>query len=299
MRLTQILLNSGLPIRELTSEENRKLKETLLEICKDVYAVCEKNNFTLMLGGGTCLGAVRHKGFIPWDDDMDLNMFRNEYNLLPAALEEMFPGKYELIGGGYKGDYRVPFVKIGKKGTLLKTIYEIDNERPCIYVDLFPIENIPRNTFIRLIHGVACDVVYFIAICAKLYQRRNCMFTEFICNSKKTYKKIKLRFLVGKLFNGKSYMDWYRKFDLISKKYSSLKTEYTSIPTGRKHYFGEIQKKDDILPVIKCLFQDIEANICRNYTKYLTSLYGDDYMTLPPENERECHFIVSIDFGEK
>lgn len=296
MKLTQILLDSELPIRELTAEEDKKLKEVLLEIYTDVYAVCEKNNFTLMLGGGTCLGAVRHKGFIPWDDDMDLNMFRNDYDKLPSALEAMFPGKYDLIGGGYKGDYKSPFIKIGKRGTHLKTIYDLENEFPCISIDLFPIENIPQNRFNRLIHGTLCNFFYYVAICSKLYQRRDCMFTKFICTSKHGYYKMSLRFFIAKFFNKKSYTMWYKRFDLIAQKYKNLLTEYTSVPSGRRHYFGEIQKKTDILPVQECTFQDYSAKIYNNYKKYLTGLYGKNYMILPPESKREKHFIVSISF---
>lgn len=296
MKLTQILLNSGLPIRELTSEENRKLKETLLEIYQDVYEVCEKHGFTLMLGGGSCLGAVRHKGFIPWDDDIDLNMFRNEYDLLPAALEEMFPGKYQLVGGGCNGDYQYPFIKIGKRGTCLQTIYDLEKEYPCISIDLFPVENIPQSLVKRVIHGILCNLFQYIALCLKLYQRRSCMSTAFICSSKIGYKKIRWRFFVARIFDGKSYVEWYKFFDMIAQKYKNILTEYTTTPTGRKHYFGEIQRKDDILPVINCLFENIDAKIYKNYKKYLLDLYGESYMDLPPETEREKHFIVSIRF---
>ena len=62
-----------------TERENARMKELLLMIYKDVFAVCEENNLTLFLGGGSALGQVRHGGFIPWDDDMDLMMIREDY----------------------------------------------------------------------------------------------------------------------------------------------------------------------------------------------------------------------------
>ena len=70
------------------------------------------------------------------------------------------------------------------------------------------------------------------------------------------------------------------------------------MPTGRCHYFGEIQKLTDIIPYSECEFEGIKAKICGNYNKYLSALYGN-YMQLPPMEKREKHFIIDIDFGEK
>ena len=87
MNLTGLLLHSSLPVRELSESESSQLKRTLLEMYRDISFACEKEGLTLFLGGGSCLGAVRHKGFIPWDDDLDLNMLRMDYDMFPAALE--------------------------------------------------------------------------------------------------------------------------------------------------------------------------------------------------------------------
>lgn len=69
-------------LRELSSEESAQLKNAILDIYKDVAALCDKYELTYMMSGGTCLGAVRHRGFIPWDDDLDIMMPRADYNVL-------------------------------------------------------------------------------------------------------------------------------------------------------------------------------------------------------------------------
>lgn len=295
MRLTDLLLKSKLPVRELTDEESNQLKNTMLEMYKDILVVCKKYNLIAFLGGGSCLGAIRHKGYIPWDDDLDLLMLRNDYDKLPKALLSEFPGKYEIIGHGSSEKFEYPFIKILKKGTLLRTIYDYPEEKPMVWVDVFPVENIPDNRIKRFIHGIRCNFFMYMALCTKLYQRRTCPFSKLLLSTKDGKRQLYFRFFIGKLFCFKPYQKWYEKFDRIAKKYMNKKTNFTAIPTGRKHYFGEIFEKSDILPTADCEFEGVKSVIYGNYKKYLSNLYGD-YMQIPPEDKREKHFIVEIKF---
>ena len=298
MNLTELLLKSNIPIHELSENESRKLKDTFLDMFKDIQFVCEKENLSLMLGGGSCLGAIRHEGFIPWDDDLDLNMLRSDYEKFPVLLNKYLPEKYKLDGLGYSDDFRLPFIKIERKNTIIKTVYEYENEFPAIGIDLFPIENIPNNKITRLIHGVCNNFYQYIAVCTKLWQRRDCPVTKMIISTKEGKKSLSKRFFIGRLFSFKSYQNWYIKCDKIAKKYLDKNTEFVTIPTGRCHYFGEIQKLSDILPPRECKFETEKAYVYNKAEKYLTALYGD-FMKLPPLEKREKHFIVMIDFGEK
>lgn len=298
MNLTQLLLNSDLPIHELTEDESRKLKSVLLEMFKDIRFVCEAENLTVMLGGGSCLGAVRHKGFIPWDDDLDLNMLRSDYDRFPAILEKYFPEKYSLTGPGVSDKYELPFIKIEKKGTVIKTVYEYEEESPAIGIDLFPLENIPDGKIVRLFHGFWNNFYQYIAVCTKLWQRRSCLVTKLLWSTKEGRASLRRRFFIGWIFSFKNYQHWYEKCDKIAKKYKDRNTECVTVPTGRRHYFGEIQRRSDVLPVRECLFEDERAFVYNNTEKYLSALYGN-YMQIPPPKSREKHFIVKIDFGEK
>lgn len=297
MNLTELLLHSNLPIRELSEDESLKLKNTLLEMYKDISYICEKENLTVFLGGGSCLGAVRHKGFIPWDDDLDLNMLRADYDKFPAVLEKYFPDKYNLRGPGVSENYSLPFIKIEKKGTLLKTVYEFEDENPAIGIDLFPLENIPDNKFVRFIFGFRNNFVQYIGVCVKLYSRRECPVTKLLCSTKEGRKALNRRLLIGKLFSFKSYQEWYKNCDSLAQKYKNKKTKDLTCPTGRCHFFGEILSFKEILPPAICNFEGISAKIYKNFDKYLSGLYGD-YMQIPPLEKREKHFIVKIDFGK-
>ncbi|MBP3365691.1 MAG: LicD family protein [Treponema sp.] len=297
MNLTELLLHSNLPIRELSEDEALKLKKTLLEMYKDISYACEKENLTVFLGGGSCLGAVRHKGFIPWDDDLDLNMLRTDYDKFPAALEKYFPDKYNLRGPGVSEYYSLPFIKIEKKGTLLKTVYEFEDENPAIGIDLFPLENIPDNKLSRAIFGFRNNLLQYIGVCVKLYSRRECPVTKLLCSTKEGKKSLRRRFLIGKFFSYRNYRDWYKICDILAQKYKNKKTKDITCPTGRCHFFGEILSLKNIMPPVECTFETLHAKIYNNYDTYLSNLYGD-YMQLPSPEKKEKHFIVEIDFGK-
>ncbi len=298
MILKDLLLKSNLPIRELTDEELSKQKETLLEIYKDIKFACEKEELNVMLCGGSCLGAVRHKGFIPWDDDMDLAMLRRDYEKLPSALEKAFPGKYRIEVPRFSDKYEQSFMKVLRKGTFLRTVFDYPEEKPEIYIDVFPLDNIPNSKFLRLVHAFLSTSYIFVGLCVKLFQRKDCPYSKAVCSTKEGRKTLRKRFWIGKLFSRKSYFYWYKKADDFSRKYESKNTSAVTITAGRAHYFGEILNKTDIFPLEDCDFESTKGKIYHNYKKYLANLYGD-YMRIPPVEKREKHFIVDIDFGEE
>ena len=84
-------------LHEMTDAERNAVQQHLLEMYKDIRSVCQRYNLIVVLGGGSCLGAIRHKGLIPWDDDLDLNMPRKDYNKLISLLRDGVLGdKYEF-----------------------------------------------------------------------------------------------------------------------------------------------------------------------------------------------------------
>ncbi len=296
MNLAELILKSSLPVHELTDEESAQLKQTLLGIYQDVLTACQKHGLIVLLGGGSCLGAVRHNGFIPWDDDLDVMMPRADYNRLPAAMQQEFGDKYSIIGPNISKDARTPFIKLGKRGTIFNTIYDLPDSKHEIAIDVFPIENIPNNYLLRLWNGFWLNLLQYIALCIGLYEGRNCYATQVLRGSKEGRKKINLRLFIGHigswLFN---YTRLYAFCDRIAAKYADKQTRDLTIPTGRGHYFGEIQPRETFVPASLHLFENIQAPLPHNYDAYLRKLYND-YMQLPPLDKREKHSIVNLKF---
>lgn len=295
MNLAQLILQSNLPIHELTEEQAKSLKTSFVQMYLDILAVCEKHHLTIMMGGGSCLGAIRHKGFIPWDDDIDLNMMRKDYVQLPTLMKQEYGDKYRCVGANISVDADIPFLRIERIDTVLQTIYELPNVVHGIGIDVFPIDNIPDNSLKRLWHGFWFNALEYIALCIGMYNGRECYATQLLLSSKEGAKTINIRLAIGHVagwFISRSTL--YNFCDRYAAKYASLDTKDVTIPTGRAHYFGEIHPRTTFLPVQEAVFESVKAYVPNDYDTYLRGLYGDTYMQLPPVEKREKHFIVNI-----
>lgn len=284
----------GNVLKELTPLDQKKLKTALLEEYKVIASFCERHGLVVFLGGGSCLGAVRHKGFIPWDDDLDLNMPRADYDKLIALIEQgRFPEGYEFSFPSKMHDCKNPFLKIYVEGTKNIEIYDIGTSFPKgINIDIFPMENVPNKKLIRFIKALFFEVINVITISVFYYENRNSKLEEFINADEDLRKMYLTRCLLGRLFSWighKTLAYWTDKIAQHDKE-----TGLVTYPTGRRHYIGEIMPRSVFLPVSKGVFEGIEVNLPGQPEKYLENLYGKTYMQVPPPEKRERHFVVEF-----
>ena len=87
MNIGQLIQQANIEVKELSSDDLKRLQSVLLDMFKDIYSACQKYGINILLSGGSCLGAVRHQGFIPWDDDLDTILIRRDYKKLPQILQ--------------------------------------------------------------------------------------------------------------------------------------------------------------------------------------------------------------------
>ena len=281
-------------LRVITEEESQKLKKVLLNSLFEINEVCKKNGITLFLCGGTLLGSIRHSGFIPWDDDLDLAMTRKDYIKFTRIFESSLGGKYELNAPNYCKNVITRFPKILVKNTVLKSIDNLESHNQKISIDFFIIENVPDNKIIRYVKGILCQFFIGVSSCVSVYAR-DCDGIRELLTSDELIASYKKRVFIGKCFSIKSLDWWLNKTDLICQYKNE--TKLVGFPTGRFHYFGEIFLFDDFFPAKTSRFEGYEFFIFNNYERYLNNLYGD-YMQIPPPEKRESHHIVKIDFGD-
>ena len=291
-----VLLSSGSDqhLHQLNEAESNRLKETLLEMYKDIMHFCKENYLCIMLGGGSVLGSVRHGGFIPWDDDLDLMMPRKDYDIFIHTFEKSMGDKYELFVPDGKHLATNLFLKVSKKNTLEEDICTVGSSvKTGIVVDIFPMEHIPKNKIVYGCKGFLANVFAYTFVSVYMFQNRNERMRKMYCGNLKGRINYTIRMILGGLFSFRKYEKWYVMFDKFvqSKEDSGLCT----IPTGRNHYDGEIQKNDVFFPPKMTTFEGEPAYIPQKVDVYLKSLYGD-YMTLPPEDKREKHFYTKIEF---
>ena len=277
-------------IRELDPEQKRRLQGILLDMFLDIYEVCKKYRIPVALAGGSALGAARHHGFIPWDDDLDLIMPRAAYNRFRDIFEEELSEKYILNAPNYRGKAKARLKKIQKKGTYFEEVLDcVDKDQCKVFLDIFIMEYTPDNLLFRKIKGTYCNILEYISGMVFFYENADDLAREF-------YKRIgKMNYLarmfLGRIFSFRSASRW---FDLIDKSVQhTRRTTCVSIATGRKRYFGEILEKSRLFPLNKAEFEGVEVPVFKDLDYYLRNLYGD-YMQIPPLEKREKHFVKKI-----
>lgn len=269
-------------------EERRKnekvLKEKIhninLEMMNIIMKICDKHNLVCYLAYGTLLGAVRHKGFIPWDDDIDLMMEQDQYLQLEKILKEELPKEYFLQTFETDRYYGLNWMKIRKNGTTC--VDKRWNNIQChggVGLDIFQISRVPDNLLIyklwRLIYRIQHALLETFIIEGK--------YTEI---NKKNYKLLykfalkfpyKFRFYIIKLLNPFVFGN------------GSIKTKRVIAGAMKEVYPREILKGKE-----KIEFENQLYNVPLKYKEFLKYRYGD-YMELPPINKRYGHNYVCVD----
>ena len=283
----------GIGLRELSLEESAALKRCLLDIYQEIARICDTHHLMMMLGGGSCLGAVRHHGFIPWDDDLDLLMPRKDYNKLIQLCESGELGENYFISYPNKEkDSPSMFLKIYRKDTLMKGLGASSCNYPqeC-FVDVFPIEGMSDIKLIRKIKGFFANCLRFIANTVVESGKMTEEEKLFYSLDKSLWKYICFRKVIGRCFSIIPHKRWVYFYDSFVRNSSIAKL--VGIPTGRKLYDGELFDTSVYLPPSKGVFENMEVNLPSDTDKYLTNLYHQ-YMELPPVNKRERHFFIEF-----
>lgn len=282
---------------ELDDDKLHALQRVLMMMLRDIDFVCQKENIPYILGGGTCLGAVRHKGFIPWDDDIDINMTRKGYERFSEVFLTYFENKYWLHDCYRSANYDLAFPRVRLKGTTVRNRDDIGVGECGVCVDIFLIEDVPDGTVARKLHGFGSMAIGFLYSCRRFatHAETNLSFVEPGSESYKTFKK---KIAIGKALSFKSAQSWTQTWDKWNGKCHNERSEYVTVPTGRKHYFKELYKREVFLPPARTDFETTQVSVAANADTYMTGLYGPDYMTPPAANKQEKHVVYEFDLGE-
>lgn len=258
----------------------------------DIKSVCEENGLRYSLSGGTLLGAVRHKGFIPWDDDADLDMPREDFYKFAEKFKEKYKDKYWLHIPGKTDDYGVIMARVRKKGTVYREAGDIYNSESGIFIDIFLVENTYTNNFLRLIHEVLCTAALGMISCRNFYKNRK-LFLSLTGNNTKSALLFRFKTLLGFLI---SWLPVRYVAKLAFSVFGMCKngnSKLVVIPGGRKKFKGETFLRKDYCEYIKADFEGHQFNIPVGYDRILKQLYGN-YMKIPPEDKREKHVVLEF-----
>ena len=290
--LTKYLKKNPGKYLRLSKEDINKIQNSLLEMLKDFDTLCNDFNLKYAITGGNVLGKVRHNGFIPWDDDIDLVMPRTDYDKLKKVFNDSrFVDSYILKGPGCVdgADYRC--MKFYKKGTVMRPVLSKKNAVNALFIDIMPIDNVPNNKLLATLKGFYCNILIAIIGCCDFKENTNeklkiQMKTSFI-----GFVNYYIRMIFGIIFSIVSLNTWYNFFDKAS--IYNKDTGIITIVNGKLLYSGEIVKKDIYIPFHKCEYAGVMTYIINKPTDYLIHRYGD-YKTIPNDADRETHNVEEI-----
>lgn len=283
---------------ELSQEQIDQLHAVLLMIVDDIMEVCDEEHLVCLLGGGSALGAIRHHGFIPWDDDIDINMPRESFEKFVPAFRRKFAKKYWVHTPSDNPKYGTLVTKVRLKGTRLKTNGSIiDDTEAGVFVDIFVIENVPDSKILRALQGSAATVCKACTSCRKFYRDRKAVLKSMGEGSDKSITT-RVRLIIGFSCSFMSVDKWTLLTDKIFKMCKDTSTKMVNIPSGRWHYFDSYHERESFCKTHRVPFEGRMWPICDGIDAYMKLLYGDTYMQIPPESKREAHTCWEFDLGE-
>lgn len=261
----------------------RDLQLAQVEILKDFIRVCKELNLKYYVYAGTLLGCIRHKGFIPWDDDIDVCMPRKDYEKLLEKGQDILNEKFFLQSYKTEKEFTMNFAKIrNSETTFIESTVRNSDINHGIYIDIFPLDGYkPR----KKLHNRILDIIYKVhrIHISKKYVSYNPQRLKSKWFRKFLYKCtdiIYFRTSINKILEKENKMAQKYNYDeceyVSAYDYTVKSPDQLYIP---KEYLGEGKTK---------MFEGIEVNVPDNYDAYLTRLYGD-YMQLPPEEKRIAH----------
>lgn len=265
----------------------RRVQLTQLEILREVRRVCRENGISYFLCCGTFLGAVRHRGFIPWDDDLDIGMLRKDYDRFCEIAPKAFSPRFCLQSWHTEPGYALPFAKVRLRNTLYVEAKGAALSENGIYIDVFPFDYAPEDPQQQRLHARELNNLFRM----KMMKSGNKPWME---KDKVNWKK-RLGYFLYQL----KAIRWSQ--EQLIKAYDDLAK---SIPEGtllcrqRGLTRLDLYEKEWYDNLTDYPFERDRFPGPRDYDRVLSAQFGD-YMTLPPQEQREDrHQIIRIDFGD-
>lgn len=254
-----------------------ELQNEILKIYKVVKNLCENNGIKYWAIGGTAIGAVRHNGFIPWDDDLDIAMSDEDYKKFLEIAPKELPEPYELITESQFPHSSCMFLKVHNTETAFIESSEAKypDSYKGIYIDIFLMRGLPDGRIKRRLNAIKSVMI------VKLNRMMKWTKEDYASGVAKVLWTV-LRPVKRVL--PESY--WLNAWKKTVYKYRFMNSEYTMI-AGTGIFPGQLYKREWFGETVDLKFEDTVMPVPERYDEILTTAFGD-YMTMPPEDQRKA-----------
>ncbi len=263
--------------RNKHSYDTHSIQQRILPILKTFDQVCKEHNLTYYLWAGTQLGAVRHAGFIPWDDDADVAMPRKDYNILMAHAHEWMPSSFQIATNDTVERYPHYFARVQDCNTTMvirKHLGYVEG----LHIDIFPLDNVPQGSISRFFHFAKLGLLHrllYISTRSPHKDKSRCKAAFYNFMQRRYRRETVLRWIESHI-----------------QKPNRCSSPYCSDSFYSSHAFLAHATLGSPTPY---LFEGVELMGVEFAHTYLTDKYGD-YMSPPPEQGRKQHSVDFIDF---
>ncbi len=280
--------------KEYDDKTLKKIQTIELNILKEFDELCTKHGLTYFMCGGSLIGTVRHQGFIPWDDDIDVGLPRKDYEkFLKIAERDEYTRKYFVLNAETNPEYPLMTTRWCKKGTRFQedAMKHVEGDFG-IFLDVYAFDNIPDNKTLMKIHAWRCwflgkiRLLYSIDEPVLYYGGFKASIVKAVCRLANRVMQI----------SPISKDAVYRHTKRVTCAYCNHRTKRMNYMHDPKPYLSTVYY-DEIMPVKRMPFETLSVCVPADPNAYLTRRFGD-YMTLPPEDKRHNHPPYDLDFGE-
>lgn len=261
----------------------KELQALELENLKILVDICEKNDIRYLMIGGSLIGVLRHNGFIPWDDDIDVGLPRPDYNKFVKIAKDYLPDYMDIKTMSSDPNYKCYFTRLINNK---KKIYWDHGQYVAkigVWMDVFPIDGLPSNSFMRKLH------VFNVNVKKALYK-----FTQINYVTTNKERPFFERFLIkfAKITKIGNLLSPNKTLNSLDKTLQKIDYDSAKFAWNFSGCYGkrEIVPIDQLRGNRKGVFEGLTVTIADEAEAYATSIYGD-YMTLPPEDKRHSHEI--------